>query len=128
MRLGVLTAAAVFILTMPGWAQSAQNASNASKQTSVAIGAIGESGLKATSGVVAIPLGAVAVTSGVVGYSANASGYPDIGLGFSKGAASATKGAKALVDFSNSPLSVTDDVVVGRQPQPAPTVPFKPAQ
>jgi hypothetical protein len=128
MRLGVLTAAAVFVLTGPAWGQSAQNASNASKQTSVAIGAIGESGLKATSGVVAIPLGAVAVTSGAVGYSANASGHTDIGAGFSKGSASATKGAKALVDFSNSPLTITDDVVVGRKPQPAPAVPFTPAQ
>ncbi len=128
MRLGVLTAAAVFILTMPAWAQSAQNASNASKQTSVAIGAIGESGLKATSGVVAIPLGAVAVTSGAVGFSANASGHTDIGLGFSQGAASATKGAKALVDFSNAPLRITDEVIVGRKPQPAPAVPYTPAR
>ena len=39
---------------------------------------------------------------------------------------------KAVVDFSNSPLTISDDIVVGRpkQPkaQPAPNVPYRPAQ
>lgn len=126
MRLIVLAAA--LIMAAPAHAQSAKNASNASKQTSIAIGAIGESGLKATSGVVAIPLGAIAMTSSAVGFAANASGQTDIGRGFSNAAAGATKGAKALVDFSNSPLTVTDEVIVGRHPQAAPAVPFKAAQ
>jgi hypothetical protein len=129
----VLTAAFFVFAALPAHAQSSsQNLSEASKQTSLAIGAIGESGLKASSGVVAIPLGAVAITSGAVGHSANASGYTDIGKAFSNGAEDATKGAKAFVDFSNSPLSVTEEVIVGRKTppaaQPAPNVPFTTAQ
>ena len=66
----------------------------------MAVGAIGESGLKAASGVVAIPLGAVAVASGAVGIAANASGYTDVGADSRAGAAGATKarnGARRLL-------------------------------
>lgn len=132
MRL-VVTAAVCLALSAPAFAQSSlRNGSEASKQVSQAAGAIGESGLKATSGVVALPLGAIAVASGAVGHSANASGYTHVGEGFEAGAASATKAAKAFVDFSGAPLSVSDDVIVGRkgapQAQPAPAVPFAPAE
>lgn len=129
----VLTAALLVGLSSPAFAQSSlQNGSEASRQVSQAAGAIGESGFKAASGVVAIPFGAVAVASGAAGHSANASGYTDLGAGFEAGAASATKAAKALVDFSGSPLSVADDVIVGRKsppkPQAAPAVPYTPAE
>ncbi len=132
MRL-VLTAAVFIAISAPAFAQSSvRNASEASRQTSQAVGAIGESSLKATSGVVAIPMGGVAVASGAVGHSANASGYTDVGASFEAGAASATKAARALVDFSGSPLTVADDVIVGRKsrpsPQPAPAVPYTPAE
>lgn len=131
MRL-VLTATALMAVS-PAHAQgSLQNASDASKQVVLAGGAIGESGLKASSGVVAIPLGAVAVTSGAVGYAANASGHTEVGKAFSAGAEEVTKDAKQLVDFSNAPLTVTDDVIVGRakntEAQGAPKVPFTPNQ
>jgi hypothetical protein len=132
MRL-VFLASSTLLLAAPAYAQSSlQNASNALGKTSVAIGAVGESGLKASTGVVSIPLGGVALASGAVGVLARASGQDGIADGFSAGAAGATKAAKAVVDFSNSPLTVTDDVVVGRpkQPraQPAPKVPYTPAQ
>lgn len=132
MRL-VLTAAMLIALSAPAFAQSSlRNGSEASKQASQAVGAIGESGFKAASGVVALPMGVIAVGSGAVGHSANASGYTHVGEGFEAGAASATKAAKALVDFSGAPLSVSDDVIVGRktepQAQPAPAVPFTPAE
>ena len=123
MRL-VLVAAAL-LACAPAYGQSAQNASNASKQTSVAVGAIGESGLRATSGVVAVPLGAVALASGAVGVGSAASGQTDAALGFSAAAGDASRGAKALVDFSNAPLTITDEVVVAK-PQPAPKVPYTP--
>lgn len=131
MRL-VLTAATLMAITPAAHAQFSQNASAASKQTSMAVGAVGESGLKATSGVVSVPLGGVALASGAVGVAARASGQHGIADGFNTGAADATRAAKAVVDFSNSPLTITDEVVVGRpkQPkaQPAPNVPYKPAQ
>lgn len=131
MRL-VLTAVLLTAATPAAHAQFSQNASAASKQTSIAAGAIGESGLKASSGVVSIPLGGVALASGAVGIAAGASGQDVIANGFNTGAADATAAAKAVVDFSNSPLTITDDVVVGppRQPdaQPAPVVPCTPAQ
>jgi len=132
MRL-VLTAALCITMSAPALAQSSlRNGSEASKQVSQAAGAIGESGFKASSGVVALPMGAIAVASGAVGQSANASGYTHVGEGFEAGAASATRAAKAMVDFSGAPLSVSDDVIVGRKAepkaQPAPAVPFAPAQ
>ena len=132
MRLAMTTALFISIgAAAPTYAQSSvQNASEASRQTSQAVGAIGESGLKASSGVVAVPTGAIAVASGAAGHSANASGFTDIGAGFEAGSASATKAATALVDFSGSPLTVADDVIVGRkpEPQPAPALPYAPAQ
>lgn len=131
MRL-VLTAVLLTAATPAAHAQFSQNASAASKQTSIAAGAIGESGLKASSGVVSIPLVGVALASGAVGIAAGASGQDVIANGFNTGAADATAAAKAVVDFSNSPLTITDEVVVGppRQPkaQPAPVVPYTPAQ
>jgi hypothetical protein len=122
-----LIAGAFLASALPAFAdQSAQNASTASKQTSIAVGAIGESGLKATSGVVAVPLGGVALASGAVGVGASASGQFEIAKGFSEASASTVKSARALVEFSNAPLSITDDVVVAK-PQPAPKVPYTPA-
>ena len=121
-------------LAAPAHAQggSVRNGSEASKQAIVAVGAVGESGVKAASGVVAIPMGGVAVASGAVGHVANASGYTDVGATFSTGAAGATKAAKSLVDFSGAPLTVSDDVIVGRPatpaPQPVPNVPYTPEQ
>jgi hypothetical protein len=119
------------VATPAAHAQSSlQNASEASKQVIVAAGAIGESGLKASSGVVAIPLGAAALTSGAVAIAANASGYTEVGQAFSHGADDVTGDARKLVDFSNAPLTVTNEVVVGRSKtpaaQPAPAVPFTP--
>lgn len=134
MRL-VLTAAIFLTISAPALAQgSLQNGSEASRQASRAAGAIGESGLKAASGVVAAPFGAVAVASGAAGHSTDASGYTDIGAGLEAGAASATKAATAFVDFSGSPLTVSDDIIVGRKPaqkpvaQAAPAVPYAPAE
>ena len=81
---------------------------------------------------VSIPLGGVALASGAVGIAARASGQDTIANGFNKGSADATAAAKAVVDFSNSPLTIADEVVVGRprqrQAQPAPLVPYTPAQ
>ena len=131
MRL-VLTTAILMAITPAAHAQFSQNASAASKQTSIAAGAIGESGLKASSGVVSIQLGGIALASGAVGVAARASGHDTIADGFNAGAAGATGAAKAVVDFSNSPLTITDEVVVGRpkqtKAQPAPIVPHTPAQ
>ena len=131
MRL-VLTVVLLTAATPAAHAQFSQNASAASKQTSIAAGAIGESGLKASSGVVSIPLGGVALASGAVGIAARASGQDTIANGFNTGSADATAAAKAVVDFSNSPLTIADEVVVGRprqrQAQPAPLVPYTPAQ
>lgn len=129
----VLTAVLLTGAAAPAYAQgSLRNASDASKQVVVAAGAIGESGLKASSGVVAIPMGAVALTSGAVGVAANASGYNQVGQAFEAGSKEATEGAKAFVDFSGAPLTVTNEVVVGGRkntdPQPAPEVPYTPAQ
>jgi hypothetical protein len=122
-----LLAGTVLAPATPAFAdQSAQNFSAASKQTSLAVGAIGESGLKATSGVVAVPLGGVALASGAVGVGAAASGQYEIAKGFSDASAAITKDARELVEFSNSPLAITDEVVV-KKPQPAPQVPFTPA-
>jgi hypothetical protein len=122
-----LLAGTILATAAPAFAdQSAQNASAASKQASIAVGAIGESGLRATSGVVAIPLGGVALASGAVGVAAGASGQFELANGFSEASAAAVKDARSLVEFSNAPLSITDDVVVAK-PQPAPKVPFTPA-
>ena len=123
MRLVVI--AAGILAVAPAQAQSTQNASDASKQTSIAVGAIGESGLRATSGGVAIPLGVTALASGAVGVGASASGQTDIALGFSAAAGDASRGAKALVDFSNAPLTISDEVIVAK-PQEAPQVPYSP--
>lgn len=81
-------------------------------------------------GVVAIPLGAVALGSGAVGVAAKASGQTEIGGAFSTASKNVSKDARKLVEFSNAPLSVTDDVIIRRQttpaPQAAPAVPFTP--
>lgn len=124
MRL-ILTAACLTVAA-PAHAQFSENASAASKQTSMAVGAIGESGFKASSGIVAIPLGGLALASGAVGAAANASGYDQIGEGFNAGATEATEAARAAVAFGNTPLTITEDVVV--KPQPAPVVPHTPGQ
>jgi hypothetical protein len=123
-----LFAGTILAAATPAFAddQSAQNASAASKQTSIAVGAIGESGLRATSGVVAVPLGGVALASGAVGVAAGASGQFEAAKGFSDASAAITKDARSLVEFSNAPLIITDDVVVAK-PQPAPKVPYTPA-
>lgn len=119
-------------LAAPSHAQggSVKNGSEASKQAIIAVGAVGESGVKASSGVVAIPMGGIALASGAVGHAANASGYTDVGTAFSGGAEGATDAAKSLVDFSGAPLTVTDEVIVGRlekpAPQPVPQVPYAP--
>lgn len=136
MRL-VLSATALALaiaLAAPAHAQggSLRNGSEASKQVIVSVGAIGESGVKASTGVVALPMGGVALASGAVGHAANASGYTEVGTTFSDGAAGATKAAKSLVEFSGAPLTVSDEVIVGRPeqpvPQPAPNVPYTPGQ
>ena len=128
MRLVAIAALAAGLAApaLPAAAQSAQNASTALKQTSIAAGAITESGLRTTSGVVAIPLGATAVASGAVGIGAAASGQFEVAEGFSDAAGGASRSARKLVEFSNAPLTIADDVVVAR-PQPAPKVPFTPA-
>lgn len=134
MRLALPAATLVLAIALaaPAHAQggSLRNGSEASKQVIVAVGAIGESGVKASTGVVAIPMGSVALASGAVGHVANASGYTDVGTTFSDGAAGATKAAKSLVEFSGAPLTVSDEVIVGRPeqpvPQPAPHVPYTP--
>lgn len=134
MRLVLLaTTALAAAAAAPSYAQgSLRNASEASKQVITAAGAIGESGIKASSGVVAIPLGGVALASGAVGVAANASGYTEVGSAFRDGSAGFTKGARSLVEFSGEPLSVSDDVVIGKPQQPvaqdAPNVPYSPAQ
>lgn len=110
-------------------AQSVENASKALEQTSLAAGAIGESGLRATSGVVAVPLGVTALASGAVGVGAAASGQVDVADGFSAAAKDTSHAARTLVEFSNAPLTITDEVVVGQKrvpPQPAPHVPYRP--
>lgn len=134
LALPAATLALAAALAAPADAQtgSLRNGSEASKQVVMTVGAIGESGVKATSGVVAIPLGGIAVASGAVAHVANASGYDDVGAAFSGGAAGATGTAKSLVDFSGAPLTVADDVIVGRPatptPQPVPNVPYAPEQ
>ena|SRR5690349_5917119 len=124
-----LLAGTALAFTTPAFAepQSAQNLSTALKQTSLAAGAITESVLRATSGVVAIPLGATALASGAVGVAATASGQYEIGKGFSAASAATTKDARELVEFSNAPLTITNEVVLGKTPQPAPKVPYTPA-
>jgi hypothetical protein len=111
---------------------SLRNTSEASKQVIIAAGAIGESGIKASTGVVAIPLGGVALASGAVGAAANASGYTETGKGFQDASGGISKGARSLVEFSGEPLFVSDEVVLAKpaQPvaQPAPRVPYKPDQ
>lgn len=144
MRLALMTTVAALALAAPAHAQlgSVRNGSEASKQVFIAAGAIGESGVKAASGVVAIPLGGVAVASGSVAHGANASGYTEIGDAFADGAEGATGTAKAFVDFSGKPLTITNDVILDRQTaarakaneakpkqgaptaQPAPSVPY----
>lgn len=125
MRL-VAIAAFAAVLAVPAYAQSAQNASTALKQTSIAAGAITESGVRTTSGVVAIPLGATAVASGAVGVGAGASGQFEAAEGFSNAGGATSRSARKLVEFSNAPLTIGDDVIVAK-PQPAPKVPYTPA-
>jgi hypothetical protein len=125
MRLAVF-AALVALSTAPAFAQSAQNASTALKQTSLAAGAIAESGVRTTSGVVAVPLGATALASGAVGVGAAASGQFEVAKGFSGAAGDASRGARKMVEFSNAPLTIGNEVIVAK-PQPAPKVPYTPA-
>ena len=77
-------------------------------------------------------IGGVALASGAVGVASNASGYTEIGKGFQDVSGGVSKGARSLVEFSGEPLSVTDDVIVGKPaqplPQPAPRVPYAPGQ
>ena len=129
----VIVIAPAMTPTAPADAQgSVRNASEASKQVIISAGAVGESGIQASTGIVAIPLGGVALASGAVGVAANASGYNEIGRGFQDVSGGVSKGARSLVAFSGEPLSVTDDVIVGKpaQPlaQPAPRVPYAPGQ
>ena len=132
LALPTVTLALAIALAAPAHAQggSIRNGSEASKQVVMTVGAVGESGVKASSGVVAIPMGGIALASGAVGHAANASGYTDVGTAFSGGAEGATDAAKSLVEFSGAPLTVTDEVIVGRPdtpvPQPAPQVPYTP--
>lgn len=132
LALPATTLALAIALAAPTHAQggSLRNGSEASKQAIVSVGAIGESGVRASTGVVAIPMGGMALASGAIGHVANASGYTEVGTTFSEGAAGATKAAKSLVEFSGAPLTVSDEVIVGRPeqpvPQPAPNVPYTP--
>ena len=111
LALPATTLALAIALAAPTHAQggSLRNGSEASKQAIVSVGAIGES---------------------AIGHVANASGYTEVGTTFSDGAAGATKAAKSLVEFSGAPLTVSDEVIVGRPeqpvPQPAPNVPYTP--
>jgi hypothetical protein len=125
MRLAVL-AALVAVSTAPAFAQSAQNASTALKQTSIAVGTITESGVRTTSGVVAVPLGVTALASGAVGVGATASGQYEAGKSFSAASGDMTRAARKAVEFSNAPLTIGNEVIVAK-PQPAPKVPYAPA-
>jgi hypothetical protein len=118
-------ALAVALSAAPALAQSARNASTALKQTSIAAGAITESGLRTTSGVVAIPMGVTALASGAVGVGATASGQYEAGKGFSEASGDMTRAARKAVEFSNAPLVIGNEVIVAK-PQPAPKVPFTP--
>ena len=70
----------------------------------------------------------VAVASGVVGKVAGASGFTDVETAFTGASEAAKAEAKKVVDFSGSPLTVSDDIIVDRPKapvaQPAPHVPF----
>jgi hypothetical protein len=101
---------AVALLSTPAWAQSEQNASDASAETSEAVGALTESGVKASVGVVAVPVGSAAVGSVAVGSGIMGAGMASAAL------------ADGASNFSNAPLSVSDDVVVA--PDAPPNVPF----
>ena len=96
LALPTTTLALAIALAAPVHAQggSLRNGSEASKQVIVSVGAIGESGVKASTGLVAIPMGGIALASGAVGHVANASGYTEVGTTFSDGAAGATKVVK----------------------------------
>lgn len=121
-----LATALVIVLAAPAFAQSVP-AVQASAETSRAVAAIGETGLRATSGAVTIPLGVTALASGAVGVGLGASGQTEIAGGFSSAAADTSRAARALAIAANAPLTVTDDVVTARvRPQPAPHVPYKP--
>jgi hypothetical protein len=118
----VLVSLIVLAGSPSAFGQVADNASRASQQTSLAASAIGESGLKASAGVVALPLGASGLVAGGAGVSAAASGQGGIADGLSGAAGGASNAASALTEFSDKPLSVGDDVVIA--PQPAPQVPY----
>ena len=129
MRLAVvaaLVALSAMPAALPAFAQSAQNASTALKQTSVAVGAITESGVRTTSGVVAVPLGVTALASGAVGVGATASGQYEAGKSFSAASGDMTRAARKAVEFSNAPLTIGNEVILAK-PQPAPKVPYAPA-
>jgi hypothetical protein len=129
MRLAVfaaLVALSAAPAALPAQAQSAQNASTALKQTSIAVGAVTESGVRTTSGVVAIPLGATALASGAVGVGVTASGQYEAGKNFSAASGYKTRAARKAVEFSNAPLIIGNEVIVAK-PQPAPKVPYAPA-
>lgn len=119
-------AIAAVLVCAPALAQSERNASAASGQTSVAVGAIGESGLKASAGVVAIPLGVAGSGAMSGGAALSAAGAPLLGGSIAQTGSAAIKAADASSDFAGKPLTVSKDVVVGPAPQPAPNVPYAP--
>jgi hypothetical protein len=121
-----ITALAFAAFALPALAQSERNASDASGQTSLALGAIGESGLKATAGVVAIPLGVGGAAASGAGLASSAAGAPSLGMAPVVVGSSALGAAGDLIDFANKPLRVSKDVVVGPPPHAAPNVPYMP--
>lgn len=125
-RLVGFAAMAALALSAPAFAQSERNASAASEQTSVAVGAIGESGLKATVGVVAIPLGVAGAGAMSGGAALSAAGAPVIGGSVAQTGSAALGAAGAASDFAGKPLAISKDVIVGPAPQPAPNVPYTP--
>ena len=118
---------AVLGVASPALAQSEKNASDASAQTSIAVGAIGESGLKATAGVVGVPLAAAGSAAAVTGVGLSAAGLPTSGGALATVGSGTAQAGIDLVEFSGKPLTITKDVVVGPAPQPAPKVPYAPA-
>lgn len=125
-RAAAVAAMAALAFSAPAFAQSERNASAASEQTSVAVGAIGESGLKAAVGVVAIPLGVAGAGAMSGGAALSAAGAPVIGGSVAQTGSAALGVAGAASDFANKPLSISKDVIVGPAPQPAPNVPYTP--
>lgn len=126
MRRILVASALAFCAASPALAQSEANASDASGATSIAIGAIGESGLKASAGVVAVPLGVAGTGSVVAGMGASEAGSNAVGIG-AGGAGLVLLGAAGMsADFAREPLKIGKQVVVGPPPQAAPNVSYVP--